>query len=68
MLGGNNRQICEFLYRELKGVYAIGFLNFCIFEDDEVRHDVQLVDMKTEELFYDKLTFIYLEMPDELLT
>lgn len=48
---------------ELKGVYTIGILNFRIFNDDEVRHDVQLVDMKTKELFYDKQTFIYLEMP-----
>lgn len=59
---------------ELKGVYTIGILNFCIFDDADVRHDVQLVDMKTKELFYDKLTFIYLEMPkflkgeDELVT
>ena len=48
---------------ELKGVYTVGILNFRIFKDDEVRHDVQLVDMKTKELFYDKLKFIYLEMP-----
>ena len=48
---------------DLKGVYTVGILNFRIFDDDEVRHDVQLVDMKTKELFYDKLAFIYLEMP-----
>lgn len=48
---------------ELKGVYTIGILNFCIFPDNEVRHDVQLVDIKTKQVFYDKLTFIYLEMP-----
>lgn len=48
---------------ELKGVYTIGILNFCIFKDEDVRHDVMLVDMKSKQLFYDKLTFIYLEMP-----
>lgn len=48
---------------ELKGVYTIGILNFRIFEDEEVRHDVQLVDINTKKLFYDKLRFIYLEMP-----
>lgn len=48
---------------ELKGVYTIGIMNFCIFEDEDVRHDVTLVDMKTKQLFFDKLTFVFLEMP-----
>lgn len=48
---------------ELKGVYTIGILNFRVFDDEEVRHDVMLCDIKTRELFYDKLSFIYLEMP-----
>ena len=30
---------------------------------DCFHHQVQLVDLKTKEVFYDKLTFIYLEMP-----
>ena len=52
---------------ELKGVYVIGILNF-IFQDesddsDHYHHQVQLVDLRTKEVFYDKLTFIYLEMP-----
>lgn len=50
---------------ELKGVYVIGILNF-IFHDREsehFHHQVKLVDLQTKEVFYDKLTFIYLEMP-----
>lgn len=50
---------------ELKGIYTIGILNFC-FEaehNEDYFHEVKLVDLKTKEVFYDKLTFIYLEMP-----
>lgn len=50
---------------ELKGGYVIGILNF-IFHDREsehFHHQVKLVDLHTKEVFYDKLTFIYLEMP-----
>ena len=48
----------------LKGIYTIGILNFC-FEntDPSYYHEVKLLDTKTKEIFYDKLTFIYLEMP-----
>ena len=50
---------------ELKAVYVIGILNFCFKEtdDDLYYHEVKLVEMHTKEVFYDKLTFIYLEMP-----
>lgn len=50
---------------ELKGVYTIGILNFCFSKekDTDYYHEVKLLDTKTHELFYDKLTFIYLEMP-----
>lgn len=48
----------------LKGIYTIGILNFTIFDDDaDYRHEVKLMDVVTKEVFYDKLTFIYLEMP-----
>lgn len=30
---------------------------------DYYHHEVKLVDMITKEVFYDKLTFVYLEMP-----
>ena len=50
---------------ELKAVYVIGILNFTF--DDECsecyHHNVQLMEVNTGKVFYDKLTFIYLEMP-----
>lgn len=49
---------------ELKAVYAICILNFT-FQDnnDEVCQYVKLMNTHTNQIFYDKLTFIYLEMP-----
>ncbi|MFN8256363.1 MAG: Rpn family recombination-promoting nuclease/putative transposase [Bacteroidales bacterium] len=52
---------------ELKKVYTIAILDF-IFDEDEnqpekLRYDVKLSDIQTKKIFYDKLTFIYLEMP-----
>ena len=51
----------------LKEVYTVGILNFT-FRDDEATPDVchrqvKLMDTRTKQVFYDKLTFIYLEMP-----
>jgi predicted transposase/invertase (TIGR01784 family) len=52
---------------ELKRVYTIAILDFIFDEDksepDKLRYDVKLSDIDTKEVFYDKLTFIYLEMP-----
>jgi len=52
---------------ELKAVYTIAILDF-VFEEDKhdptkFRYDIKLTDTETKEVFYDKLTFIYLEMP-----
>lgn len=61
---------------KLDKVYTIGILNF-IFDDsnpDYMHHEVKLMDVNTKELFFDKLTYVYLEMPkfrkteDELVT
>ena len=54
----------EWDYR-LKAVYVIGILNFTFDTQDDnyFHHEVQLTDNRTKEVFYDKLTFIYLEMP-----
>ena len=54
----------EWNYR-LKAVYVIGILNFKFdkVHDNYYHHEVQLLDVETKEVFYDKLTFIYLEMP-----
>jgi predicted transposase/invertase (TIGR01784 family) len=62
----------------LEGVYTIGVLNF-VFPDNEYPadsyvHEVKLKDIDDNHVFYDKLTFVYLEMPkfnkreDELVT
>lgn len=50
---------------ELKAVYTIGILNFSFDKEDEqyFHHEVKLLDTLTKEVFFDKLTFIYLEMP-----
>ena len=54
----------EWNYR-LKAVYVIGILNFTFDEQSNnyYHHEVKLIDTRTKEVFYDKLTFIYLEMP-----
>jgi predicted transposase/invertase (TIGR01784 family) len=62
----------------LKAVYTVAILDF-VFEEDKAdihkyRYDVKLTDIETCKVFYDKLTFIYLELPkfnkkiDELST
>ncbi len=50
---------------ELKAVYTIGILDFEFDESDpdKYRHDVKLTEQETKKVFYDKLTYIYLEMP-----
>ncbi len=51
----------------LKAVYVIAILDFVFDEDktelNKYRYDVKLTDIDTKKVFYDKLTFIYLEMP-----
>ncbi len=50
----------------LKAVYTIGILNFSFPDQpglERYRREVQLVDTQTHQVFYDRLTFIYLEMP-----
>lgn len=52
---------------ELNAIYTIAILDFIFEEDkdevDKFRYDVKLSDIQTHKVFYDKLTFIYLEMP-----
>ncbi|MEA5461311.1 Rpn family recombination-promoting nuclease/putative transposase [Arcicella sp. LKC2W] len=51
---------------QLSAVYTVGILDFVFAEDKEeqkVLHVVQLKDQDSE-IFYDKLTYIYLEMPN----
>ncbi|BDD08216.1 hypothetical protein FUAX_06480 [Fulvitalea axinellae] len=49
----------------LKGVYTVCIMDFVFdeHEEDELLHQVKLMNIKTKKVFYDKLTFIYLETP-----
>jgi predicted transposase/invertase (TIGR01784 family) len=50
---------------QLSEIYTVGILDFVFSEDEHekmVRHEVKLKDQNCK-VFYDKLTFIYLEMP-----
>ncbi len=49
----------------LKAVYTIGILNFSFPDKNPDRYlrEIQLIDKQTHEVFYDRLTFMYLEMP-----
>lgn len=55
---------------ELKAIYTIGILDFSFDESDpdKYRHDVKLTEQETKDVFYNKLTYIYLEMPKFLKT
>ena len=63
---------------KLKAVYTIGILDFVFDEDKDDKeyyhHVVKLMDVNKNTVFFDKLTYIYLEMPkfkkteDELVT
>ncbi len=51
---------------KLPKIYTISFLNFVMSEyadDPHYKHVVRLCDTRTGKVFFDKLTFIYLEMP-----
>ncbi|MCW5201943.1 PD-(D/E)XK nuclease family transposase [Desulfobulbus sp. US4] len=52
---------------KLKAVYTVAILDFVFDEDknqpEKCRYDVKLSAIETNRVFYDKLTFIYLEMP-----
>src|SRR5690606_29767592 len=50
---------------ELKAVYTIGILNFSFPDRQKDRYirEIQLLDKDTFEIFYEKLTYIYLEVP-----
>ena len=51
----------------LEDVYTIGILNFEFphgeYPADSYRHEIKLKDVEDNHIFYDKLTFVYLEMP-----
>lgn len=52
---------------ELNAVYTVAILDF-VFDEDQnepqkYRYDIKLTDIDSCKVFYDKLTFVYLEMP-----
>ena len=51
----------------LEDVYTVGILNFVFpdgeYSSDSLIHEIKLKDVEDNHVFYDKLTFIYLEMP-----
>jgi len=52
---------------KLKDVYVVAILNFVLDENknnpDKYRYDVMLTDIETNDVFYEKLKYVYLEMP-----
>jgi predicted transposase/invertase (TIGR01784 family) len=52
---------------ELKDVYVVAILNYVIEENkhnpDKFKYEVMLTDIETNEVFYEKLKYVYLEMP-----
>ncbi|PIE97708.1 MAG: hypothetical protein CR988_06555 [Treponema sp.] len=51
----------------LEKIYTIAILDFEFDEDkkypNKFRYDVKLTELETKEIFYEKLTFVYLAMP-----
>ena len=51
----------------LEDVYTVGILNFEFpngeYPADSFRHEIKLKDVEDDHVFYEKLTFVYLEMP-----
>ena len=50
---------------QLKAVYTIAIMDFKFNDTDEEQylHEVRLVETRTKKVFYDKLSFVYIEMP-----
>ena len=48
---------------QLNPVYCVGILNFTFQNDDRYIHRVRLIEETTHEVFSDKLTFVYVELP-----
>jgi len=52
---------------KLEKIYTVGILNFVFpdneYPDDCYHHEIKLMDVEDKHVFYDKLTYIYLEMP-----
>jgi predicted transposase/invertase (TIGR01784 family) len=49
---------------ELKAVYTIAILDFIFDDKKDIKFHVKLMDTIQKEIFYDKLTFVYLQTPN----
>ena len=51
---------------KLQPVYSVNILNFAFKDkkDDDFIHQVQLMDVRTKSLFYEKLIFVFIELED----
>jgi predicted transposase/invertase (TIGR01784 family) len=51
----------------LKNVYVVGILNFLLDENkhnpNKYRYEVMLTDIETNDVFYEKLKYVYIEIP-----
>jgi len=48
---------------KLSRIYAIGIMNFTFDDKPGYLHSAMLSDIETKEVFYDKLKFLFIEMP-----
>ena len=52
----------------LNAVYFVGILDFTFHDDNRYLRRIQLMDCETHEIFSQKLTFVYIELPKFNLT
>lgn len=52
----------------LNAVYFVGILDFTFHDDNRYFRRIQLMDCETHEVFSEKLTFVYIELPKFNLT
>jgi predicted transposase/invertase (TIGR01784 family) len=48
---------------QLMPIYCLNILRYKMDEDSDYYHHVQLVNTRTGKVFYEKLTFVYVELP-----
>ncbi|TAH29775.1 MAG: Rpn family recombination-promoting nuclease/putative transposase [Cytophagales bacterium] len=49
---------------ELNNVYCVALMDFSFGNSDKIKHDIMLKDVNDNSIFYEKLRFIYVEMPN----
>lgn len=61
----NHKILILYAKKQVKGILDFSFNES---DPDKYRHDVKLTEQETKDVFYNKLTYIYLEMPKFLKT